>query len=191
MADSQNMHAAYTHTSCKMPIPCMQARGDSMFPYAVIIEWHVLSGCLARQGLTSDCDSQLVDCQQRLVYAGVALFMKAQSVVLKIWSLPGSAMRELRSLLAVFFFGWPPEEPMGRQPDAAPADNADAGGAGFFLASGGQPAAGHPDASEPQELPDIAEMQQQEPVQVRSSCGTAESCPQHTRLQQQHNVNSK
>ena len=178
------LHIHILHARCPLPV-CRPAE-TVCFLMPSSLNGMYLSGCLAKQGFTSDCDSQLVVRQQRLVYAGVALFRKARSVVLKIWSLPGSAMRELRSLLAVFFFGWPPEEPMGRQPDAASANNADAGGAGFFLASGGQPAAGHPDASEPQELPDVAEMQQQEPVQVRSSCGSAEFWPQHTRLEQQH-----
>ena len=83
-------------------------------------------------------------------------------------------MRELHSLLVVFLFGWPPQEPSVRRPGAAPADNGAAGGVGVFLGSGGQPAAGNehqPELHEQQQQPDIVEVQQQEPVEVGSSCG--------------------
>ena len=108
------------------------------------------------------------------MYAGVVLFRKTWSVLLRIWSLPGSVIRELRSLFVVFLFGWPPQEPLGRRPGAAPADNGAAGGVGAFLASGGQPAAGdahQPELHQQQQQPDIVEVQQQEPVEVGSSCG--------------------
>ena len=133
------------------------------------------------------------------MYAGIVLFRRTRYVLLKIWSLPGSATGKLRSILAAIFFGRPRQEPAGRQPDAAPAPAAaGGGGVGLLRPSGRQPPAAQAEPAqaepEPEHKPEPElraaqgppEQQlngaqvQQEPVLVGPPCGVAVSCLKHT-----------